>query len=367
VGGIYIHIPFCKRRCSYCDFYSVGSLERRHELLECLHRELELRAASADGGGTPTVYSPSELQSLADTVKRLRMVRCIEEYTVEANPDDLLNDNYLADLRSTEARRLSIGIQSFIDRDLLLMKRRHTGDEAEISVRKAQKAGFENISIDLIYGFPGMSLSEWGDNLNRALALGVQHVSAYHLTIENGTLLGLRVKRGELIPIDEDASAEQYLLLIDTMRANGFRQYEASNFALPGYESRHNSSYWRREAYLGVGPSAHGYDGFYLRRKNEANLIRYIEAIRENRIPEEVEILSEIDLYNERVMTSLRTDLGLDTKTLPANFAHSFISKSRRYLRLGLLQEHDGVYSIPSKHLFVMDGIIADLFMNYEL
>ena len=373
LGGVYIHIPFCRRLCSYCDFYSVMSLERKAELLACLHRELELRASSVErcessergtlyiGGGTPTVYNPEELSGLATSAERLFLLGGVDEFTVEANPDDLLSGDYLDRLKSIGISRLSIGIQSFVDRDLIAMKRRHSACDAESAVRMAQRAGFDNISIDLIYGFPGMSIAEWKCNIQRALSLGVQHLSAYHLTIEENTLIGMSLKRGELAAIDEDRSAEQYHILIEMMNAGGFHQYEVSNFALPGYESQHNSAYWNRKPYIGIGPSAHGYDGGCIRRKNEANNIRYINAINENRIPESVEILSETDVYNESLLTALRTAAGLDIRTLNETFANRFISKALKYVKMGMMIENSGIYSIPQQQLFVMDGILIDL------
>ncbi|MBR6831442.1 MAG: radical SAM family heme chaperone HemW, partial [Tidjanibacter sp.] len=265
MAGLYIHIPFCKRLCGYCDFFKTMSLRHCDDMVVALKREMEHRRDFFDGdplttiyigGGTPTVYDPQVLQGLIDRAVELWGDAELGEITVEANPDDLTPD-YLARLRQTRINRLSIGIQSFIDRDLQFMNRRHSAEQAIECVKEAQRAGFDNITIDLIYGVPGMSNEEWRRNIVTALDLEVQHISAYHLGIEPGTLFG---KRG-VVPVDEQTSEEQYLMLHRMMEEAGYEHYEISNFARSGRRAQHNSSYWHGVRYLGVGPSAHSYDG----------------------------------------------------------------------------------------------------------
>lgn len=269
MAGLYIHIPFCKQLCHYCDFFSCISLAKTGPVLEALLREMELRRRFLPGdslstlyvgGGTPSVYAPQELGRLTARARELWNCTGLEESTVEVNPDDL-SPACLDGLLRAGFDRLSIGIQSFVDRDLRLMNRRHTAEGAEKAVREAQRAGFGNISIDLIYGIPGMSDREWRDNLERALSLEVQHISAYHLTVEPRTVFGRRAAQGKFTPVDEETSQRQYLTLHRTLTAAGYEHYEISNFARPGRRSRHNSAYWTGEPYLGIGPSAHSYDG----------------------------------------------------------------------------------------------------------
>ena len=369
--GLYIHIPFCKQLCSYCDFYFSVSLMRTAEMLDCMLKEMELKALKGNrfpednlpqtlyfGGGTPTVYAPEDLKKLADKAISLYFTKAPVEWTIEANPDDL-TDEYLEKLKDIGVNRLSIGIQSFIDRDLKEMKRRHTAEEGYNSIIRAQKAGFNNISIDLIYGFPGMSMSEWEYNLNCATGLNVQHISAYHLSIEPCTILGKYAQKGKIAPIDDEISAEQYELLREKLLAAGFEHYEISNFALPGYYSKHNSLYWHKQPYIGIGPSAHSYNGAYIRNNNVANNIKYINAINAGIIPEETENLSEQDYYNESILTALRTTTGLHIEQLPQQFRYYFTTKANEYLKTGRIV-FDGTYKIPAQYFLISDSIISD-------
>jgi len=372
LAGIYIHIPFCRRKCRYCDFYSTASGALMAPVLEALHRELATRAAEVAGpvrtlyfgGGTPTLYTPGQLQGLIETV-RAHYDTDFEEVTVEANPDDL-TDDYLAALRDTDADRLSLGVQSFYDHHLELFGRRHTGRQAEEAVRRAQGYGFANLTLDLIYGVPGMTDAEWAENLRRAIGLGVPHLSAYHLTIAPGTALGRWVARGRIAEVAEPVSARQYAMLEEMTAAAGYDHYEVSNFALPGYAARHNSRYWDGTPYIGVGPSAHSFDGA-TRRWNTADNKLYVER---SAIGDwfETETLTPLDRFNETLMTGLRTATGVDLAALERAFGRQWsaylLAAAQKHIATGLLVADGGRLRIPSAHFLVSDAVIADLFLT---
>jgi oxygen-independent coproporphyrinogen-3 oxidase len=334
-------------------------------------REMEIKSSQGEllresrepytlyfGGGTPTIYRVDELKRLSDKALSLFFPAFPAEWTVEANPDDL-TDDYLRQLFGLGINRLSIGIQSFIDRDLQVMRRRHSALQAVESVYRAQNAGFDNISIDLIYGFPGMSLKEWEQNLDCAIELNIQHISAYHLSIENKTVLGKMRDKGTFRPVDDEESDSQYKMLETKLRDAGFVHYEISNFALPGFFSRHNSAYWNKQQYIGIGPSAHSYDGNITRKNNVANNIRYIESVKQGVVPEEIETLSEKDVYNETLITSLRTADGLDLNAVPETFRAGFSEKAVKYLQSGRMI-YTGKYAIRSRYFLISDSIISD-------
>ena len=334
--GVYLHIPFCKRLCHYCDFYSATALGLKTEVLDVMRKELSYladfvpdRTASTIyiGGGTPSLCSIHEIAGLLDAVHHTWDTSKVLEVTLEANPDDL-DLIYLRELRTLGINRLSIGIQSFIDRDLKFMNRRHDAETAIRAVGLAQQAGFDNLSIDLIYGVPGMSTRDWAHNLEVALGLDVQHISAYHLSIEDGTFFGRMQREGRLKPVDERISEEQYALLHDRMAEAGFVHYEISNFARPGYQAVHNSNYWNGAHYVGAGPSAHSFNGTH-RRWNLANNRAYLDGFADGRWFE-TEKLSEIDQYNEFIMTRLRTAAGFRAEELVARFG---ILKLRKFIR----------------------------------
>jgi oxygen-independent coproporphyrinogen-3 oxidase len=347
---------------------------RTAEMLDCMIMEMENKALQGEslsdnnkpytlyfGGGTPTVYTTDELKRLADKAISLFFPKFPSEWTVEANPDDL-TDDYLYQLAGLGVNRLSIGIQSFIDRDLQVMRRRHSAQQAVNSVEKAKNFGFNNISIDLIYGFPGMSMKEWEYNLDCAIGLNVNHISAYHLSIENKTILGKMRDKGKFYPVDDELSDLQYKLLENKLHNAGYIHYEISNFALPGFFSRHNSAYWNKQQYIGIGPSAHSYDGSFTRKNNVANNIKYIENIKKGIIPEEIEILSEKDVYNESLITALRTMYGLDLDAFPKIFKDDFLQKAAKYLQSGRMV-YDGKYKIPSQYFLISDSIISDFIL----
>ncbi|MDR0954872.1 MAG: radical SAM family heme chaperone HemW [Rikenellaceae bacterium] len=371
MAGIYIHIPFCRTKCRYCDFYSVASPVLKEPILEALHRELALRRGEVRepvrtlyiGGGTPTIYSPGEIQGLIDRVVALYPTE-LDEITVEANPDDL-TDTMLAQLRQTAVNRLSIGIQSFDDAALRLFNRRHTGQQGWEAVRRAQEYGFENLSIDLIYGIPGASDEQWESDLRQALALGVPHLSAYHLTLEPRTTLGRWAAQGKIAPVSEEVSERQYEILERLTGEAGYLHYEISNFARPGYRARHNSSYWDGTPYLGIGPAAHSFDG-HVRRWNTADNRDYLNELSSGGYFEK-EQLSILDRFNETLMTRLRTAEGLRWEELerafPAEMIQALRRSAARYLASGLLVDEGGALRIPSAFFLRSDAVIADLFM----
>ena len=321
MAGLYLHIPFCKQACHYCDFHFSTSLGLKSQLVEAIVRELELRRAylPADttletiyfGGGTPSLLTAAELNQIFAAIHRHFAVSPRAEITLEANPDDL-SVAKLAELRAGGVNRLSIGLQSFYEPHLRLMNRVHTAEESTTAVRRAQDAGFENISIDLIYGVPAPGHHVWEADLANAFALGVPHVSAYALTIEPGTAFGHRLQKGTFRAAPEEFVATQFELLLAAMRAHGYEQYEISNFCQPGRESCHNANYWRGVPYLGLGPSAHSYDG-HNRLFTLANNPQYVAAVLErNEVPVTVDELTATDRANEYLLTALRTARGCD-------------------------------------------------------
>ena len=372
MAGFYIHIPFCKKLCSYCDFYFTISTSNKDQMLKSLLLEIEQRVSYLDnepietlyfGGGTPTIYSPEELKLIVNQVHKHYLCD-IKEFTIEANPDDL-STTYLEKLKEIGVNRLSIGIQSFIDRDLKAMNRRHNAQVAIDIIPIAQSVGFNNISIDLMYGLPDQTEKDWIYNLDQALKMDIQHISSYHLSIEPKTILGNKMKRGLFKPIDDEHSELLYNRLESMLISNGFEHYEVSNFAKPGYQSLHNSSYWNYEKYIGVGPSAHSFNG-KTRRWNIANNNRYIKLLSENNCYWEFENMSLAEQYNEFILTSLRTAKGLEKQKLLDTFGDKltayFFEEAQAYLNNGKLVD-DGCYiRIPSSHFLISDGIMADLF-----
>ncbi len=326
MSGLYLHIPFCRQACHYCDFHFSTSLARKPAVLAALGQELELRAgyfgAGASplaslyfGGGTPSLLTADELNHLFERIQRLYGWEADAEITLEANPDDL-TPAWLAALRGTPVNRLSIGIQSFHEPHLRLMNRAHSATEALACVRHAQDAGFSNLSIDLIYGIPASDHSIWQRDLEFALGLAAPHVSAYALTIEPRTALGRWTEKGRFKPSTDDFTAQQFEQLTRTLVAAGYAHYEISNFAQVGFEARHNSAYWQGVPYIGIGPSAHSFDGFATRQANISSNAAYIAALDQAEVPATVEHLSPRDRANEYLLTTLRTSRGADLRYL---------------------------------------------------
>lgn len=315
------------------------------------------------GGGTPSVLSNEEIQTLIDAVYQNYSVGVNPEITLEANPDDLSNERII-ELSKSPINRLSIGIQSFFEDDLKMMNRAHNAQEAEACLTEAVKY-FDNISIDLIYGVPGMTNERWLYNVNKALSFGVPHISSYALTVEPKTALDKFIKKGEVAAPSEEVSHEHFLLLVDVLQANGFVHYELSNFGKEGYFSKNNTAYWLGKKYIGIGPSAHSYDGIH-RSWNIANNALYLKGIQENALPAETEKLTPADRYNEYVMTGLRTIWGVSVQRvhdeLGKLFSDYLLKESDKFIAQGLLVNDNGIIKTTREGKFLADGIASDLF-----
>lgn len=373
MAGIYIHIPFCKKRCLYCDFYSSTSLNIKERLLAALIKEADIRSDYLKeetietiyiGGGTPSLLSPDELKMIFDGLYSGFIISEDAEITFEANPDDL-TAFYLKQIKQTPVNRLSIGIQSFFNKDLKLMDRRHDKEQATDSVKFSRDAGFENVSIDLIYGLPGQTITMWEQNLNRAFGLGIKHLSAYHLGFEPGTVFYELLRKGEIERPGQEESYEQYKLLVEQAADSGFMHYEISNFGKEGYLSKHNTNYWLQKKYLGLGPSAHSYNTIS-RQWNIADNLKYTESIEKNVVPCEHEHLDDIKKYNEYIMVSLRTMWGCDLKYIETGFgkerAGHCLNNIQKYINTGKAYiEKDNIF-LTTEGKFISDKMISDLF-----
>ena len=377
MSGIYFHIPFCKQLCHYCAFHKSISLQAKDDMLECLKQELKLRKGYLGnaslttiyfGGGTPSVYQPKEIESLIDEVAKYFTIDLDAEITLEANPDDL-TESYLQQLEKTRVNRLSVGIQSFHDEDLILMNRRHTGKDAFNAIRRAKNYGFDNISVDQIYGVPGLSMQKWKENLKLVFELDIQHISSYHLMFDPNTIFTKKLEKGQLVEMDEEESFEQFKYLIDEARKHGFTHYEISNFSKEGFISKHNSSYWKQKKYLGIGPSAHSYN-LEEREWNIAHNYKYIKAIKEGDSFSEKEELSEYDRFNDFVLTSLRTYWGMDLELVRKDFGEELYqhcaAKSKKYLLSDHIRQEDNCIILNDKGVFVSNDIMSDFFWVEE-
>ena len=319
MAGLYVHIPFCKRRCLYCDFFSTTLLERREEYVQAVLQEISNRREEAGepirtiyiGGGTPSMLTAEQIRTILATIG----TKDATEITMEANPGDLTSE-YLRAIRRAGINRLSIGIQSFKDELLQLIGRRHTATQAINAVHMAQEAGFDNISIDLMYALPTQTMTLWEEDIESALRMNIQHISCYGLMYEDGTALSHMRDTGDIEPIDEDTENEMYDVLCCRLKQAGFTHYEVSNFALPGYESKHNSSYWNGTPYVGIGAGAHSYVG-RTRNWNPNDIDAYINGIKQSNLVRESEQLTDTDLYNERIMLGLRTCRGIYVDKTP--------------------------------------------------
>ena len=372
--GIYIHIPFCVQKCLYCDFPSFGGQEKEYErYTAALCREIEAKSHLAKdwkiktvffGGGTPTVLSAQQMKRILDTVFQCFHVESDAEITTEANPGTLSLEKCVA-LRQMGFNRLSMGVQSFSDADLAFLRRRHTARGAVEAVELCQATGYDNLSIDLIYGLPGQTLEGWQANLQQAVSLGVPHISAYSLIYEVGTALWRMRERGEVKECDEELSLRMFDELIDRLVAAGYEHYEISNFARDRRYARHNTSYWTGVPYLGLGAAAHSYDG-RVRRINPASLRKYVEAVESGRTACDEERESRDSLYNERILTSLRTCWGLDLERLRADFGEErlqyCLEQAQPHLRGGRLAVDNGVMRITRAGIFTSDDVMSDLF-----
>lgn len=373
MAGIYLHIPFCKRKCAYCDFFSVANTQQKNEFVQAICKEIELQKNYLGnekiqtiyfGGGTPSMLDVSQLEKILNVIYKYFHIEKNNEITLEANPDDL-NLVYLKDIKKVSINRLSIGIQSFDDTDLLKMKRKHTTDQAINSVKSAQDQGFGNISIDLIYGLPDLTIKKWERNIQQALNLNIQHISAYHLSIEPNTLFYNYHKKQKLNLPSEEESLNQFKLLKEKSVEKGFLHYEISNFAKDGFISLHNTNYWLGVKYLGLGPSAHSFN-LTSRQWNISNLYGYLEEILKGKIPFESEILTQNEKYNDFILTSLRTMWGLNTEILNIEFGEKyqyyFLSKTKKYLSNNLLKKSGNNFILTEKGMFISDNIMQDFF-----
>ncbi|QNF33494.1 radical SAM family heme chaperone HemW [Adhaeribacter swui] len=375
MAGLYIHIPFCKQACHYCDFHFSTSMRRKQDVVQAICQELALQHSYLSGeaiqtiyfgGGTPSLLTEAELAAIFDTIHRYFTVVPEAEITLEANPDDL-NLIKLQELQNSPVNRLSIGLQSFHEPHLRLMNRAHSATESFNAVKTAQDAGFTNITVDLIYGIPASDHAIWEKDLEQVFALQIPHVSSYALTIEPRTALGNWTKKGTFQPSEDEFVASQFELLLAHMAQNGYEQYEISNFCKPGWESRHNSNYWRGVSYLGVGPSAHSFNGTS-RQYNIANNAKYLAALEHHQIPATVEILSAADQANEYLMTTLRTSWGCDLKILKKRFGFNLPQLHGTYLhqliRRGLATMENEKLILTNSGKLLADQITLDLFIT---
>lgn len=373
MAGLYIHIPICKSRCYYCDFYSSTYQGNKRELISAMKKELESRADYLNGecvqtiylgGGTPSLLSAQELDDLFESI--FKNYHCTaKEITLEGNPEDLTS-SYLADLKRLPISRLSIGIQSFNDSELLSINRRHSAETAIHCVKNAQEAGFQNISIDLIYGLPFQSVANWKENIQQAIALNVPHISAYSLTFEERSLLTKKLQRGEIEETDEEVYLTMFRVLREKLSSAGILPYEISNFARPGFESQHNSAYWNAIPYIGIGPSAHSFNGTS-RQWNIANTRQYVENIQHGQCYFEIEELDTNTRFNELVMTSLRKCEGINLTSVQKQFGTKYLThltkEAVKFIQNGTLMQDDERMWLTEEGIFISDYIIEELFL----
>lgn len=377
MAGIYIHIPFCKQACNYCDFHFSTSLQHVDEMTDAICKEILLKKSRiADeqigsiyfGGGTPSLLPEKSLARIFDTLTSNFSISADAEITIETNPDDL-DAKKIAQLRQLPVNRFSIGVQSFFNEDLVWMNRAHTSNEAETCIKRSQDAGFENLSIDLIYGFPLLTDEKWLSNINKAISLQTPHISAYSLTVEPRTALAAAIKKGKQIPVNDEQSAAQFITLTEKLAIAGFDHYEISNYSLPGRHAVHNTNYWRGIPYLGIGPSAHGFNG-NVRYLNIANNAKYMQQLALGKLAETIEELDIYDRFNEYIMTSLRTMWGTDLQKIGNEFGKLFLEDTLKNIvpflqRDWLKNENNRLILTPDGKLFA-DYIASELFLLDE-
>ena len=373
MAGIYIHIPFCKQACHYCDFHFSTSMKNKEAMVAALAKEMLLRKSESEdeiietiylGGGTPSVLSSEEINFLIETVYKNYKVAERPEITIEANPDDL-SELRITELSNSKINRLSIGIQSFFEDDLQMMNRAHNSAEAKLSLAFATEH-FDNISIDLIYGIPGMTNEKWRQNIETALSFGIPHISSYALTVEPKTALRKLIQAGKIAEPKDEVAQQHFEILVDTLENQGFIHYELSNFGKENYFSKNNSAYWLGKKYIGIGPSAHSYNGIS-RSWNISNNSLYLKSLAENILPNEIEILSVNDRYNEYIMTGLRTIWGVSLDRIQSEFGEKYLNyllkQSTKFTNDGLLSIENNILKTTKKGKFLTDGIASDLFM----
>lgn len=362
MSGIYVHIPFCKKRCSYCSFYSTTLLSKKNLYIDAICREVEanryfLEKDSVEtlyfGGGTPSTLNSDDINRIYDAIASAYNLKNLKEFTLECNPDDL-NSSYISSLKDTPVNRISMGIQSFDDALLSFMNRRHSASAAEMAVKLLKENGYKNISIDLIYGIPNQSMESWKESVKRAIELNIEHISAYNLSFEEGTEM---YKYCDVAP-DDDICEDMYRHLCSTLSENGFEHYEISNFSKPGYRSLHNSSYWKAIPYLGIGAGAHSYNIDY--RFWNSEMIFSDNKISWNR---EEERLDKESIFNELILTSLRTKEGIDTRKIEPCFLDYFNKKAKKHIESGMLKIEGFNVSLTKKGIFISDSIIRDFIL----
>ena len=380
MSGIYIHIPFCKQACHYCDFHFSTSMKKKEEMVLAIAKEIQMRKSEFDildgarsdntietiyfGGGTPSVLTSQEIKFLIDAVYSNFTVIENPEITLEANPDDL-SEERIIEWSQSKVNRLSIGIQSFFDEDLQLMNRAHNSAEAKKCLEFATQY-FDNISVDLIYGIPAMSNEKWKQNIQTALSFGIPHISSYALTVEPKTALKKLIETGKIAAPKDEVAEAHFIILVETLEANDFIHYELSNFGKANYFSKNNSAYWLGKKYIGIGPSAHSYDGVS-RSWNVSNNSMYLKSIRDNKLPNEIEILSVTDRYNEYVMTGLRTVWGVSLNRIENEFGIEYLEylnkQAQKFLDDDLVFIENNILKPTAKGKFLTDGIASDLFI----
>lgn len=375
MAGIYIHIPFCKQRCTYCNFHFSTSLSLKNKLLAALHKELELqrdflRGAAIEtvyfGGGTPSLLTADEINRLFDTIQKNFPIRQLKEFTLEANPDDLTLP-YLKSLRQTDVSRLSIGVQSFQGEDLRFMNRAHNAQQADYAIKAAQDTGFTHLTLDLIYGSPHLTDTDWRTNLQKIKELNIPHFSAYALTVEEGTLLHHQIQKKKTAPLEPEKAAHQFEILMEKAAEMGYEHYEISNLAKKDCYAVHNTNYWKGVPYLGIGPSAHSFYG-NRRRWNIANNPVYIRSLlQEGKINYEEETLTLPNRMNEYIMTSLRTQWGCNLNYMEQNFGGDYknelIKNSLRFQEQGMLAEKENVLYLTQTGKLFADRVAGELFV----
>ena len=372
MAGIYIHIPFCKRRCIYCDFFSTTQSEKKPTYIHALCQELEMRKNYLEGeeietiylgGGTPSQLTEEELNDIFTSLYNIYKVKEDAEITLEANPDDLTPE-YVSMLRRLPINRISMGIQTFQEETLKLLHRRHTDRQAIEAFQRCREAGFRNISIDLMYGLPGETLDTWKEDLQQAISLHPEHISAYHLIYEEGTALWKLREEHQVEEADEDLSVTLFKNLIDELKQAGYQHYEISNFCLPGLHSRHNSSYWTGKKYLGCGPSAHSFNGSS-RQWNIASLDNYLKGIASGKPNYEIEELDLYTRYNDFVITSIRTCWGMSLSRLRSEYGEELyrycLRMAKSHLEQGVLEIEEDTLRLTQEGIFISDGIMSDL------
>jgi len=374
MAGIYVHIPFCKKLCSYCDFYHIITQSENKSFTDALISEAGSRREYLGvepvstiyiGGGTPSVLSPYEIKTILESIGKIFRVDGNPEITIELNPDDV-DENYLHGLKDSPVNRISLGIQSWRDADLKLMNRRHNAAQAADALQQTLKAGFRNVTIDLIYGIPGMTSADWSSNLDISFSYDIKHLSAYHLTIEPGTVFGKMKEKGLLSEIDEEESSAQFHILIEKAASEGYVHYEISNFGKPGYFSLHNSNYWKQVNYLGLGPSAHSFNG-YSRQWNVRNVKKYIKAVTSGSQFFEREELDKRTRFNEYIMTSLRTMWGIDLDYVERIFDKEgydyIVNLSGKLVDYGLMKQENKTLVLTNQGKMISDNIISELLL----